>query len=476
MASVTALRSVSALHIAKQVQTGTRSASDILEETYASIRQGNHNAFLALSPELAFDEAKAVDRHPNKSALPLAGVPIAIKDNICTQGVRTTCASRMLEHYVPPYDATVITKLRAAGAVLVGKTNMDEFAMGSSNENSAFGPVLNPHDITRTPGGSSGGSAVAVAGGYVPLSLGSDTGGSVRQPGAFTGVYAHKPTYGCVSRYGLIAFASSLDQIGPFAKNIDDLERLYKVIAGFDPKEATSAFLPLGKEKSGVPVKVIGYSKAHLDSCDVPVRDALLSAMEVYRGLGCEFVEVDLPHAHHALSVYYILAPAECSSNLARFDGVRYGFRSKDISGVQDLYELTRTQGFGKEVKRRIMLGTYVLSAGYYDAYYAKAQKVRTLIKQDFEQVFERVDALFMPTTPTLPFKLGEKTSDPLAMYMADIFTLPASLAGVPALNVPCKLDLGLPVGFQLVGRNFEDQRLFDLARVYERKTRGGVA
>jgi aspartyl-tRNA(Asn)/glutamyl-tRNA(Gln) amidotransferase subunit A len=431
---------------------------------------------LYVDREGALAAAAQVDRalrdNPGQQ-LPLAGVPIGIKDNLCTRGVRTTCASRILEGYVPPYDAHVVEQLRAAGAVPIGKLNLDEFAMGSSNENSAFGVVRNPWDRTRTPGGSSGGAAAATALALGFGTLGSDTGGSVRQPASYCGVTAIKPTYGRVSRYGLIAFASSLDQVGPLTRNMRDGARLLSVIAGQDARDATSAAVPVpdfeaecGRDVRGLRVGVV---KNITEGCDPAVVRAFQAAVQqLSTRLGCEIVEVELPHQRYALSVYYIVANAEASSNLARFDGMRYGLR---VTGeeLQNTYRKTRTAGFGAEVKRRIMLGTYVLSAGYYDALYLKAQKVRTLIRDDYTRAFSRCDVLLTPTAPTPAFRLGEKLADPLAMYMQDIFTLPPSLAGIPAVSVPCGLSPeGLPLGLQLCAPHFEEARLVRLGHAYE--------
>jgi aspartyl-tRNA(Asn)/glutamyl-tRNA(Gln) amidotransferase subunit A len=436
---------------------------------------GAINAYLHVDREGALAAAAQVDRTlamEPESELPLAGATLGIKDNLCTRGVRTTCASKILEGYIPPYDAHVVARLRAAGAVMVGKLNLDEFAMGSSNENSAFGPVRNPWDTTRTPGGSSGGAAAAVALGLAAGTLGSDTGGSVRQPASYCGVTAIKPTYGRVSRYGLIAFASSLDQVGPFGRTVRDAARLLRVIAGRDPRDATSADHPVpdyeaecGRDVRGLRVGIV---KGITEGCDASVQRALTQSIERLAGLGCELVELELPHQRYALSVYYIVANAEASSNLARFDGMRYGLRVRG-EDLRDTYAKTRAAGFGPEVKRRIMLGTYVLSAGYYDALYLKAQKVRTLIRQDYAQAFEKCDVLVTPTAPTPAFRLGEKLSDPLAMYMQDIFTLPPSLAGIPALSVPCGLsDEGLPLGLQLCAPAFEEARLVRTAHAFE--------
>jgi aspartyl-tRNA(Asn)/glutamyl-tRNA(Gln) amidotransferase subunit A len=407
-------------------------------------------------------------------------VPIAIKDNLSTRGVRTTASSRILEWYVPPYDATVVARLEAAGAVIVGKTNCDEFAMGSSNENSAFGPVKNPWALARTPGGSSGGSAAAVAARMVPLALGSDTGGSIRQPAALCGVVGLKPTYGRVSRYGLLAFGSSLDQIGPIARSVDDAALALQVLAGADPADATSAAEPVPDYSAALSGDLrgarIGVPQSMLEQgVDADVSRALTAALDTLQARGATLVDVELPHAKHAIPVYYLVATAEASSNLARYDGVRYGFRADVKGGLRAMYARTREQGFGPEVKRRIMLGTYVLSAGYYEAYYLKAQQVRTLILRDYEQAFSgsaAVDVIAMPTSPTPAFRIGERVEDPLQMYLADVFTVSANLAGLPAVSVPCGFTADrLPVGLQLTGRRFDEATLLRIADAYERDT-----
>ena len=431
------------------------------------------NAFLHVDEDRALARAAELDRQPPPNA-PLLGVPIAVKDNICTSGIRTTAASRVLETYVPPYSATAIERLEAAGAIVIGKTNCDEFAMGSSTEHSAFGPSRNPWDQDRAPGGSSGGSAVAVADGMVPLALGSETGGSIRQPAAFCGILGLKPTYGRVSRYGLIAFGSSLDQIGPFGSTAGDVAALMSVIAGHDPRDSTSsqAAVPdyaarLDGDLSGLR---IGVPRALIaDGVDAGVRARFDEGLSHLTAAGASLVDIELPHAALAIPVYYLVANAEASSNLARFDGVRYGTRGSNGS-VSEMYEQTRGR-FGAEVKRRIMIGTFVLSAGYYDAYYVKAQKVRALIRQDYVAAFTRVDAVAMPTTPTPAFTLGEKIDDPLQMYLSDVFTAAANLAGLPAVSVPCGLVSDLPVGLQLTGRPFEEDVLLRAADALQRRS-----
>ncbi len=434
------------------------------------------NAFLEIDREGALRRADELDAlsQTEKEKLPLAGVPVAVKDNICVRGMQTSCGSRILGPYHPPYNATAIERLLAAGAIIIGKTNCDEFAMGSSTENSAFGAVKNPWDTSRVPGGSSGGSAAAVAAGIVPVALGSDTGGSVRQPASLCGVVGIKPTYGRVSRYGLVAFGSSLDQIGVFGRRSADAATILGIIAGRDKHDATSADVPVpdytAELDGGVKGLRIGVSRALLgEGLDPKVRAVINEAIDVYHDLGAEIVEVDLPHARYAIAVYYIIATAEASANLARYDGVRYGFRVEEPGPLREMYRRTRDEGFGPEVKRRIMLGTYVLSAGYYDAYYLKAQKVRSLIKQDFTSAFGKCDAILTPTSPTPAFRLGEKTDDPLAMYLSDIYTVTANLAGVPGINVPAGLSSeGLPIGLQLLGPYWSEATLFRLAHAYQ--------
>ncbi len=437
-------------------------------------------AFLTISADTAMERARKLDarrRGGDTEIGSLAGVPIAVKDNISTDGTRTTCGSKILGEYVPPYDATVVERLRASGAIIIGKTNMDEFAMGSSGENSAFFPTRNPWDLERIPGGSSSGSAVAVAAEEVPLSLGSDTGGSIRQPAALTGIVGMKPTYGYVSRYGLVAFASSLDQIGPFGRDVEDVARLFEVIAGSDRRDATNAGrTPPAIKLTGEPSLKgarLGVPKEYFaEGIDSEVKARIEEAIVQLRDLGAEVEECSLPHTEYALSAYYLIAPAEASANLARFDGVRYGYRTPDYNGLLEMYGKTRSEGFGPEVKRRIMIGTYALSSGYYDAYYKKAQQIRTLVMRDFEQVFEQFDALITPTSPVPAWKLGEKTDDPLAMYLADVCTIPVNLAGLPGLSVPCGLANGLPVGLQLIGKHFDDARLLQYAWAYQRATK----
>jgi aspartyl-tRNA(Asn)/glutamyl-tRNA(Gln) amidotransferase subunit A len=436
-------------------------------------------AFLSADREKILGDARNVDAKiaEGGNAGALAGVPIAIKDNICIDGQTTTCASKILEGFISPYDATVIKKLKSAGAIPFGKTNLDEFAMGSSTENSGFFTTKNPWDTSRVPGGSSGGSAASVASRVTPLALGSDTGGSIRQPASFCGVIGCKPTYGRVSRFGLVAFASSLDQIGSFSRNAGDCALLTQVISGHDPLDSTSDERPVSDWVSEIQRPVnglkIGIPKEYfVDGMDKAVREKVLDAAKVLEKEGAEMVEVSLPHTAYAVEVYYILAPSEASANLARFDGIRYGHRSKEAKSVLEVYEKSRGEGFGPEVKRRIMLGTHALSSGYYDAYYAKAQKVRTLIRQDFEKVFEKVDVLLTPTAPTPAFKIGEKASDPLQMYLSDIFTISCNLAGLPGMSIPCGFSgENLPIGFQVIGKPFDESTLFRVAHTYQSKT-----
>jgi len=461
------------------VASGDISAVEACSAAFDAIdaRDPALHAFNTVIKEEAIARATQLDGLAPRERGPLHGVPIALKDNLCTRGVRTTASSRILERYVPPYSATVVERLEAAGGIVVGKTNCDEFAMGSSNENSAFGPVHNPWDCDRIPGGSSGGSAVAVASGIVPASLGSDTGGSIRQPAALCGIVGLKPTYGRVSRYGLIAFASSLDQIGPFTRTSADAAAILRVLAGPDPRDATAAQEPVPDYASaltgdvsglrvGVPRSLFG------EGVDQEVLTAVEEALRALSSLGATLVDVELPHAGHAIPVYYLVATAEASSNLARYDGVRYGYRAPEVKTLQSMYFRTRDEAFGPEVKRRIMLGTYVLSAGYYDAYYLKAQQVRTLIRQDYERAFATVDVVAMPTSPTPPFRLGEKTDDPLQMYLADVFTVSANLSGLPAISIPCGFSKEcLPIGLQFTGRAFDESTLLRVADAYERVT-----
>ncbi|HEV7747444.1 MAG TPA: Asp-tRNA(Asn)/Glu-tRNA(Gln) amidotransferase subunit GatA [Pyrinomonadaceae bacterium] len=456
----------------KNITSGATNARAIAESAVNAAEKLNEslNAFLEIDRAGALKRAESL--HDNQGAL--TGIPVAVKDNICVEGMQTSCGSRILGNYHPPYNATVIERLLSAGAVVMGKTNCDEFAMGSSNENSAFGPVTNPWDITRVPGGSSGGSAAALAAGIVPVALGSDTGGSVRLPASLCGVFGLKPTYGRNSRYGLVAFGSSLDQVGIFARTAVDVAQVLGVIAGRDPHDATTADVPvpdyLAELSNDVKGARLGLPRSLFGKgLDPEVRASVEAAVDVYRDLGAEIVDVELPNAQYSIAVYYIIATAEASSNLARFDGVRYGFRAEDAPALRQMYRKTREEGFGPEVKRRIMLGTYVLSAGYYEAYYGKAQQVRALIKQDFQKAFESCDAIITPTSPTPAFAIGEKVDNPLAMYLNDIYTVTANLAGIPGISVPCGLSSNrLPIGFQLLGANWSEATLLKLAHAYE--------
>lgn len=455
-------------------EEATRHQLDRIERVDAAV-----GAFLTVDAEGALAQARNVDarRRGGEPVGALAGVPIGLKDNLLTRGLRTTCASRMLERFVPPYDATVVRRLRDADAIFLGKLNLDEFAMGSSTENSAFQVTRNPWDLRRAPGGSSGGSAAAVAAGLCAGALGTDTGGSIRQPASFCGVVGLKPTYGRVSRFGVIAFASSLDQVGPMARDVRDTATLFEAIGGFDPADSTSSDAPMPALESALRADGdlaglrIGLPREYFpdEGLEPGVRAAVEAAVEVLRGLGAEIVPVSLPHTQYAISTYYLIATAEASSNLARFDGVRYGHRTAAPADLQALYTRSRGEAFGLEVARRIMLGTFALSAGYQDAYYGKAAQVRTLIRRDFEAAFAQVDALVTPTSPTTAFPLGERVADPLQMYLADIFTIACNLAGLPGLSMPCGFDAaGLPVGLQLLGRPFDEAGLFRIAAAYE--------
>ncbi|MBA3565187.1 MAG: Asp-tRNA(Asn)/Glu-tRNA(Gln) amidotransferase subunit GatA [Gammaproteobacteria bacterium] len=438
---------------------------------------GALNCFISVVPQEALAAARAADqRIARGEAGPLTGIPIAHKDIFCTDGIRTTCGSRILDNFIAPYDATVVARLKDAGTVLIGKTNMDEFAMGSSNESSYYGPVKNPWHPAKVPGGSSGGSAAAVAARLVPAATGTDTGGSIRQPAALTGLMGFKPTYGRVSRYGMIAFASSLDQAGALTRSAEDAALMLGAMAGFDPRDSTSAREPVPDYRaalgSGIAGRKIGVPREFFDpGLDNDNAACVQAALNVLEKLGAEVVELRLPHLHLSVPTYYVVAPAECSSNLSRFDGVRFGHRAKDPRNLLDMYKRTRGEGFGAEVKRRIMTGTYVLSTGYYDAYYLQAQKVRQLIAQDFAAAFEKVDVLMGPTTPTPAFDIGAKTGDPVTMYLNDIYTIGAPLAGLPAVSVPCGEVTGLPVGLQIIGRHFAEADLLNFAHVYQRET-----
>lgn len=456
------------------------SAAELTEASFARIAQtdGRVQAFLTLNEEGAKAQAKRIDerRAAGDTLHPLAGIPAGLKDNIVSEGMRTTCASRFLENYEPVYDGTVARKLKEADVVTVGKLNMDEFAMGGSNENSAYQVTRNPWDLERVPGGSSGGSAAAVAAGQVSFALGSDTGGSIRQPASYCGIVGLKPTYGLVSRFGLVAFASSLDQIGPLTNNVEDAAHVLQAVAGYDPMDSTSAEVDIPDYAAALSGEVrglrIGVPSEYIGpGVDPKVKEAVLAALKVYEQLGATWEEVSMPHTDYAVATYYLLASSEASSNLARFDGVRYGVRAEQPGNLLELYLQSRSQGFGPEVKRRIMLGTYALSSGYYDAYYLKAQKVRTLIQRDFEQAFQKYDILLGPTAPTTAFRLGEQIDDPLQMYLNDILTIPVSLAGVPAISIPCGLADGMPVGLQLIGRAFDEATVLRAAHAFEQHT-----
>ncbi|ODH00584.1 aspartyl/glutamyl-tRNA amidotransferase subunit A [Nostoc sp. KVJ20] len=476
------MASIRELH--QQLVKKERSAVEITQEALDRIQalEPKLHSFLCVTAERALEQAGAVDAKiaAGEEIGLLAGIPVGIKDNMCTKGVPTTCASRILENFVPPYESTATQKLADAGAVMVGKTNLDEFAMGSSTENSAYQVTANPWDLSRIPGGSSGGSAAAVSAQECVVALGSDTGGSIRQPASFCGVVGMKPTYGLVSRYGLVAYASSLDQIGPFANTVEDAAILLNAIAGHDPKDSTSLkvaipnyaaslkpdFKPRGQLRIGIIKETFG------EGLDAVVEQAVTKAVDQLQSLGAEIHIISCPRFRYGLPTYYIIAPSEASANLARYDGVKYGYRAPDADNLLSMYTRTRAAGFGTEVKRRIMIGTYALSAGYYDAYYLKAQKVRTLIKQDFEKAFGAVDVLVCPTSPTTAFKAGEKTTDPLSMYLTDLMTIPVNLAGLPSLSLPCGFDdQGLPIGLQLIGNVLREDLLFQVAHAYEQST-----
>ncbi len=476
------MASICELH--QQLVNKERSAVEIVQEALNRIEQlePKLNSFLCVTADQALARASQVDAKiaAGEEIGLLEGIPIGIKDNLCTRGIPTTCGSKILQNFVPPYESTVTQKLAEAGAVMVGKTNMDEFAMGSSTENSAYQVTANPWDIERVPGGSSGGSAAAVAAEECVVALGSDTGGSIRQPASLCGVVGMKPTYGLVSRFGLVAYASSLDQIGPFARTVEDAAILLQAIAGYDAKDATSlnveipnylaTLKPNLKAKNRLKIGVI--QETFGEGLDPVVEDAVTKAVETLQELGAEIQVISCPRFRYGLPTYYIIAPSEASANLARYDGVKYGFRNPDAENLIEMYCKTRAEGFGAEVKRRIMVGTYALSAGYYDAYYLKAQKVRTLIKQDFERAFSKVDLLVCPTAPTTAFKAGEKTDDPLSMYLSDLMTIPVNLAGLPGLSLPCGFDSqGLPIGLQFIGNVLGESRLLEVAYAYEQAT-----
>lgn len=469
-----------ASEIAELLRTKKTTSEEVTKAVLQRIDRTDEKvrAFVTVFPEAALEAAVVADRRiATGDAGPLTGIPIAIKDNMCNRGFRTTCSSKILSEFKAPYDSTVVSKLKQAGMVVVGSTNMDEFAMGSSTESSAWGPTHNPWNLDLTPGGSSGGSAATVGAVQTPVALGSDTGGSIRLPASFCGVFGMKPTYGAVSRYGLVAFASSLDQIGPIARSCEDLATMLNLICGHDPMDSTSVpreypdFTTfLGKSVKGMK---LGLPKEFFSQLEHPeINRVMTEAREVYRGLGAEFVELSLPSLHYGLAAYYIIAPSEASSNLARYDGVKYGLRAEHYQGMIDMYCSTRAAGFGPEVKRRIMLGTYALSSGYYDAYYVKAAKVRTLITEEFRQAFETCDAILCPVSPSPPFALGEKVDDPIQMYLIDVFTIPVNMAGLPGISIPGGFSEGdLPVGVQLIAPHFEEGRLIQLASAFQQET-----
>jgi aspartyl-tRNA(Asn)/glutamyl-tRNA(Gln) amidotransferase subunit A len=477
------MSSIRKLH--EQLVKKQLSAVEITQEALDRITavDGKVQSFLHITAEKALEQARAVDAKiaAGDEIGMLAGIPMGIKDNMCTKGIPTTCASRILENFVPPYESTVTQKLFDAGGVMVGKTNLDEFAMGGSTETSAYKQTANPWNLSRVPGGSSGGSAAAVAAGECVVSLGSDTGGSIRQPASFCGVVGIKPTYGLVSRYGLVAFASSLDQIGPFSRSVEDAAILLNGIAGYDAKDSTSlkveipdytANLRPDFKSNGKKIRIGIIKETFGEGLDTQVEQAVNKAIAQLKDLGAEVVEISCPRFRYGLPSYYIIAPSEASANLARYDGVKYGLRAEDADNLLSMYNRTRASGFGAEVKRRIMIGTYALSAGYYDAYYLKAQKVRTLIKQDFEKAFAEVDVLVSPVAPTTAFKSGEKTTDPLSMYLIDLMTIPVNLAGLPGISVPCGFDdAGMPIGLQLIGNVLQEEKLFKVAYAYEQST-----
>ncbi len=465
----------------KKIRGGETTSLEITESLFERIEavEGKVNSYITLTKESALKEAEIADKEIKKGkAGELTGIPIAIKDLMCTKGVRTTCGSRILETFIPPYDSTVVKKLRDDGAVFPGKTNMDEFAMGSSTETSYFGITRNPWDLERIPGGSSGGSAVAVAADECIAALGSDTGGSIRQPAALCGVVGMKPTYGRVSRFGLIAFASSLDQIGPFTKDVEDCAIMMNAISGYDPNDSTSipADVPDYREflSRGIDGWTVGIPKEYfIEGIDPEISTAMEGVIKEVEKLGGRCREISIPHTEYCVTVYYIIAPSEASSNLARYDGVRYGYRSSEGKDLLDMYKMSRSDGFGAEVKRRIMIGTYALSSGYYDAYYKKASQVRALMKKDFERAFETCDVILTPATPTPAFKIGEKLDDPLQMYLSDIFTLSANLVGIPGISVPCGFtESGLPIGVQFLAGPFDEGKLLQIAYAYEKNSK----
>ena len=463
----------------QKLKSGEVSSKELVQEKIARIKELDPtlNTFLTINGEHALKKAEYIDnlRSSGEDLPPLAGIPLAIKDNLCTKGIKTTCASKILGNFVPPYESTVTERLLNSGAVMIGKTNMDEFAMGSSTETSAFGPTLNPWDITKVPGGSSGGSAASVAAGLCFGSLGSDTGGSIRQPASFCGVVGMKPTYGRVSRWGLIAFASSLDQVGPFANNVSDAAEILQVISGKDERDSTTVDIPVPNYLESLSKSIKGIKIGLIDNCfeheglAPDVKDSVLGSASLFEQLGAEITNISCPRFNDGIATYYVIAPSEASANLARYDGVKYGFRSEDEKSLIEMTSKSRALGFGSEVKRRILIGTYALSAGFVDAYYLKAQQVRTLIRKDFENAFNKVDVLLAPTSPTTAFGSGENVDNPMAMYLSDLLTIPANLAGLPAISLPCGFDKsGLPIGLQLIGNVFEEEKLLQVASHFE--------
>jgi len=463
----------------KKLKNGEVTCKELVQEKINRIKKLDTtlNTFLTVNTDLALSKAEHIDKQlANGDHLPpLSGIPIAIKDNLCTKGIKTTCASKILNNFIPPYESTVTKKLLNAGAIMIGKTNMDEFAMGSSTETSAFGPTLNPWNITKVPGGSSGGSAASVAAGLCYGSLGSDTGGSIRQPASFCGVVGMKPTYGRVSRWGLIAFASSLDQVGPFTNNISDAAEILQVISGKDEFDSTTVDIPVPNYLETLSISIKGMKIGLIDNCfehdglATDVKESVLASASLLENLGAEIINVSCPRFNDGIATYYVIAPSEASANLARYDGVKYGFRSEDEKSLMEMTSKSRALGFGSEVKRRILIGTYALSAGYLDAYYKKAQQVRTLIRRDFDDAFKKVDILLTPTAPTTAFGSGENIDNPMAMYLSDLLTIPANLAGLPAISLPCGFDKsGLPIGLQLIGNVFDEGKLLQVASQFE--------
>tara|TARA_Y100001968_G_scaffold292840_1_gene298404 strand:+ start:167 stop:1627 length:1461 start_codon:yes stop_codon:yes gene_type:complete len=459
--------------------SGEISSKELVQEKINRIKEldSTLNSFLTVNSEKALNQAEIIDnkRASGEELPPLAGIPLAIKDNLCTKGVRTSCASKILGDFIPPYESTATNRLLKSGAVIIGKTNMDEFAMGSSTETSAYGPTLNPWDTTKVPGGSSGGSAASVAAGLCLGSLGSDTGGSIRQPASFCGVVGMKPTYGRVSRWGLIAFASSLDQVGPFATNVSDAAEILQVISGKDERDSTTVDIPVPNYSERLSLSIKGLKIGLIDNCfqheglSSEVKESVLSSASLLESLGAEVINLSCPRFNDGIATYYVIAPSEASANLARYDGVKYGFRSDDANTLIEMTSKSRALGFGSEVKRRILIGTYALSAGYVDAYYKKAQQVRTLIRNDFDNAFKKVDILLAPTSPTTAFAAGENVDNPMAMYLSDLLTIPANLAGLPAISLPCGFDKsGLPIGLQLIANVFEEDRLLQVANQFE--------